>query len=391
MARSGASLVTLSLLIAGCAGNEAGLCDVPDPLGSLVRVSETAIQSGQHWEAEVIWSVGGLDDEVAMTLPTSARVNAEGVVAIADFMSGDVWLLGADGRWLDPIAGRGEGPGELMNPLATAWTPEGDLLALDASQAKVERYGVATGVSETLQIPPDLLGPIVMSGAVGWFGLRGDGVAFVELPVEGAGGESRVVTFARAAPGDAAREVAWESEYAEGQVPGYDRLSLPEWPRTLLATGVDRWAVAPRSDAYEVIVFNASDEPQVHICVADDEVHGRSRPEVDERRDPGLIEQYEALPTSTTTALFSRVRVDHDGRIWIERTLPSTGSLTDPTYGVAGARMDVLTSEGEFLARMTLPEGLRFQDARGDTIWGFSIGSLDEIEVVAAEIQPVAR
>lgn len=378
-------------MMAACAGNTAEFCEVPDPQGALVRVSEAAIESGEHWEAKLIWSVGGLDDAVAMALPTSARVNADGVVAIPDFMSGDVWLLGTDGEWLDPVAGRGEGPGELMNPLATAWTPEGDLLALDASQAKVERYGVATGVSETLRIPPELLGPIVMSGEVGWFGLRGDGVAFVELPVGGAGGDSRVVTFARAGPGDAAREVAWESEYPEGQVPGYDQLSLPEWPRAILATGVDRWAVAPRSDVYEVIVFAASGEPAFHICVADIEVHGRQQPAMDERRPAGFLEQYEALPVSTTTALFSRIRIDHDGRIWIERTLPSAGSLSDPTYGIAGARMDVLSSDGEFLARMTLPEGFRFQDARGDTIWGFSIGTLDEVEVVAAEIRPVVR
>lgn len=325
-----------------------------------------------------------------MTLPTSARVSDEGVVAIPDFAVSEVWLIGANGEWLDPVAGSGQGPGELLNPIATAWTREGDLLALDAVQSKIERYGLGTGQSRTLGLPADLLGPMVNSGQVGWIGLRGDGVAFAELPSVSAGEDRRLVRFVRAAPDGETREIAMETEYPADRAPAYDRPSLPEWPRAVLAVGVDRWAAAPRSDRYEFIVYGPAGAPEFHLCVSDRERFGHGGTE-DHEVPEDLAAQLSELPMSETVALFSRARLDRDGRLWVERELPQVGSMFDNLYGVAGAHLDVISASGEFLARVKLPESLRFQDARGDTLWAFSIGEFDEVDVVAAEIRSSIR
>jgi hypothetical protein len=377
------------LLQVGCRQADIAICDVTDPDGRVVQVTREDIQGAQRWDVVEVWRTSGLDGGAEMTMPTSARVSDDGVLAIPDFAVSAVWLIGADGKWLEPVARSGQGPGELLNPLATAWTREGDLLVLDAVQSKVERYGFGTGDSRSLRLPADLLGPVVNSGEVGWFGLRGDGVAFAELPSSPAGGDLRVARFGRAAPGDESRTILVESEYPPDRTPAYDRPSLPEWPRAVLAVGVDRWAVAERSDRYEFIVYGPSDAPALHVCVADAEPFGRGGPE-DHEVPAEVAASLDELVMSETVALFSRARLDRDGRLWVERELPQVGSMADGLYGVAGAHLDVISASGEFLARVKLPAGLRFQDARGDTLWAFSIGEFDEVDVVAAEIRPRA-
>lgn len=378
------------LLLAGCSEPDVAICEVSEPEGRVVQVSADDIRDAQRWDVVEVWRARGLDDGAEMTMPTSARVSDEGMVAIPDFAVSEVWLIGPNGEWLDPVARRGQGPGELLNPLATAWTRDGDLLVLDAVQSKVERYGLGTGHSETLGLPADLLGPVVSSGEVGWFGLRGDGVAFAELPSSSAGADRRLARFGRAAPGDESRAIIVETEYPADQAPVYNRLSLPEWPKAVLAVGVDRWAVAPRSDRYEFILYGPLDEPEFHLCVSDLESFGRGGPE-DYEIPEDLVASMGELPMSETVALFSRAQLDRDGRLWIERELPQVGSMFDNLYGVAGAHLDVISASGRFLARVELPEGLRFQDARGDTLWAFSIGEFDEVDVVAAEIRSPDR
>ncbi|MDT8369097.1 MAG: hypothetical protein RQ745_07805 [Longimicrobiales bacterium] len=376
------------LVLIGCGSETPWVCEVPEPEGPVVRVSAEEVAEVERWGAVELWSAGGLEAGGAqLMMPTSARVRADGTLAVADFASGDVWLLDREGRWMEPVAGRGEGPGELLSPLATAWTSAGELLALDASQSRVERFDLESGASETLRLPPDLLGPIFASGEVGWFGMRGDGTVFVELPSSAS--EDATVTYVRAAPGDAERSVIWEAEYLEGPLPAYDRPTRPEWPRAALAVGVDRWAVAPRSDRYEVIVYGPRDEVDVHICVSDRERFGPGG--AGGEVDAGVRPAADGLPRSETEALFSRIRLDHDGRLWIERELPGLDSPSDRVHGVAGAHLDVVSPDGELLARMQLPDGLRFQEARGDTLWAFRIGEFDEIEVVAARITRSAR
>ncbi len=383
------ALLLVFLGFLGCENRDEWVCEVEDPRGPLIQIRASEMDEVEQWTAVELWHAGGLEEGGAqLTTPTSARVRSDGTLAIADFGSGDVWLLDREGRWLDPVAGRGQGPGELLNPLATAWTPSGGLLALDAAQSKLELYDIDSGQPETLGIPSDLLGPIFTAGEVGWFAMRGDGSVFVELPASAS--ESGSVTYARAAPGDAQRSLIWEGEYPADLVPSNVSYVPAEWPRALLAVGMDRWAVAPRSDRYELIVHGPADEATVHICVSDRDAFGY-REGSDEFERSDVMVRADDLPRPEAQPLFSRLQMDHDGRLWVERELPRVHSAPDVRYGVAGAHLDVLSPDGTLLARMRLPEGLRFQEARGDTIWAFRIGEFDEVQVVAARITRVAR
>ncbi len=385
MTSSCRGLLLLLPCLVGCQARS-GLpaCEIAEPLGRVVQTSSNEVRDAEPWSLSEIWRAGGLDEGAApMMLPTSARVRTDGTLAIADFQSGDVWLLGPDGQWLEPVAGRGQGPGELLSPLATAWTPAGDLLALDAAQSKLERYDLALRISETVRLPPDLLGPVLAAGQVGWFGLQGDGSAYVELPSTTS--PENTIQFARARPGASGREVLWTAEYPDGLVPALDLPARPEWPRALLGVGPDGWVVAPRSDRYELLVHGEDDRVRLHLCVEEDE---RVRRDADgPPPDDPWVGEILAQPPSGTEALFARIQVDHDGRIWIMRDLPRAGDGFDQVLGVAGARFDVISPNGAFLARVRLPESLRFQDARGDTIWAFAVGALQEVDVVAARIR----
>lgn len=378
--------VTASIfLVSSCSAEPEVTCEIDDPQGPYVEIVAKELEQTDQWVVQELWRAGGLRDGSQLTFPTSGRVGQNGTFAVADFQVGEVWRFGPDGQWIGSIGARGQGPGELLNPLAVAWTDENEMLVLDAGNQRLERYDVDGVALETLSLPDDLLGPVSASGQVGWYGLTGDGTAFIELPsTVGDDGAGRVV-FARGGPGDEERQITWESVYPESQVPGYNRPSLPEWPRSLLATGRSGWVLAPKSSRYELVVHDLTNQLRLHICVSDAEFFGQPPIGDEEAIDPAVpgVDELHAPPDS---ALFSRIVVDGSGRIWVERDLPRVGMGFDELYGVPGARLDVISWEGEFLGRVKLPEGVRFQDAQGDSIWGFSIGEFNEVEVFAGAL-----
>ncbi len=386
--RAGAAVAVA--LAAGCgqSGSKAASCD-PLVGGVTIRTfAEAELDAGPRWTLRELWRAGGLDDDTGLTVPTSGRVGPAGILAIPDFMAATVWLLGPDGRWLDPLARRGEGPGELLYPLAAAWSADGRLLVLDAGQARVEAFDREAGTTETLRIPPALMAPVFESGAVGWFGLAGTGEGFVELPPADAGGGESVLRFARAAPGDEARRVAWESRFPAAQVPATIEQVPTSWPRPLLAVGPDRWALAPTSDRYEVLVRDMADRPQYQLCVAGARSFGEGLPPVEELPDE-VLEALGRMPPAEQPARLSRLVLDTDGRLWVQRELGVSGAPWDAVFGVAGANFDAFSAEGAYLGRLRLPDDLRFQDARGDTVWTFRVGAFGEVGVVTGVLERV--
>jgi hypothetical protein len=360
-------------------------CEISDPQAPLQIVGAEEVQGAPTWGLSELWRAAGLREGANLTLPTSARVSRDGTLAVPDFALGTVWLFGSDGEWLGSAGVRGQGPGELVAPIAVGWSDDDQLFVLDAGQMKMERFDLSNGTSVTLSIPSDLMAPVASAGEVGWFGIRGDGMAFLEFPIRTSDAPSVAVRFARAGPGDKEVQTAWQTDYPLATAPGYNRPSRPEWPRTLIGVGREVWVVAPRSSRYELLIYDRSESPRTHLCVGDREVFGQGHERLTDV-DTDRVREVEALPASGEAALFSRVVVDADDRIWVERTLPRSGAPWDALYGTPGALLDLLSSEGEFIGRLRMPEGLRFQDARGDTLWAFHIGHLQEIEVVSSRL-----
>ncbi|WP_419934720.1 hypothetical protein [Candidatus Palauibacter sp.] len=92
--------------------------------------------------------------------------------------------------------------------------------------------------------------------------------------------------------------------------------------------------------------------------------------EVGESPEPGII---------------SRIVVDADGRIWVQRDRPAPA--TGNRHGVSGAMHDVFLPSGQFLGSIRLPEDHRLLEARGRRVWTLHTGSLDESSIAALEIE----
>lgn len=371
---------------AACSGRDVVRCgwdasDVP-----VARITADEIARAPRLRPSELWRAGGVDGGASLTNPTSARVGPDGTLAIPDFGASTVWLLGSDGAWLDPVGEAGEGPGEFTRPLAAAWTEGGELLVLDAGDRSVTRFDRGMRLVGREAVPADLIAPVFAAGEIGWFGLRSDGVAFLEHPATEAAGDSAEIVYAAGGAGDPSARVVHRSTYPAGLVPALDRIRRPDWPRALMAVGARSRAVAPASDRYELIIFGPDEAPRLYLCSEDDEVVETSRgegPEVPERVRATL----DTLRAPARPALFSRLVIDRDGRLWVERDPPRPGDAFDRMYGVPGATLDLISPSGRLLARVRMPTGLRFQDALGDTVWAFAIGELDEVTVAAGALE----
>src|SRR5690606_26382031 len=74
-----------------------------------------------------LWRVGGADDAQYCSVPLPLAVSREGRAAIADFELGELFVVEPDGTWSGSIAARGNGPGELISPVAAVWDDAGAL------------------------------------------------------------------------------------------------------------------------------------------------------------------------------------------------------------------------------------------------------------------------
>jgi hypothetical protein len=336
----------LALALVACAVGEDLPCDIADPVAPLVVIDGERVEAAGWWGTSELWRAGGLRDGSSLTFPTSGRVGPQGWFAVPDFALGTVWLFGPGGEWRGSMGERGRGPGELMAPIAVGWSDDGELFVLDAGQGKLETFNIEVGGARTVGLPAGFFQGVVTTGEVGWFGVRGDGAAYLEFPARGLQGTSTWIRFARVAPGEENYEVVWEREYPSHRVPGYDVPNRPEWSRSVLGVGPTGWVVAPESSRYEFVVYSRSDAPLRHLCVDGQQALGQGGGPSDVL-DSLQVARVGASEPASDTALFSRILIDQDDRIWVERTLPQVGAPWDQLYGVPGAQFDVMSSGGD--------------------------------------------
>lgn len=66
----------------------------------------------------------------------------DGHFAVLDRQTPRISVFDASGDFVGEVAGAGEGPGELARPYALAWTPDGELLALDPANARISTFQI---------------------------------------------------------------------------------------------------------------------------------------------------------------------------------------------------------------------------------------------------------
>lgn len=354
-------------------------------------------ERGERPELVELWRAGGLVEEEGLAFPVGIAAGPDHRVAVPDFRLGRVFVIGPDGRWEGSWTRRGEGPGEVLRPVAASWTEEGRLVVFDIEGARVVWLDSARAAARTEDLPPELTGPVVASGSLDRAAVAPDGTAFLRPGPEAVPGEARAVeVVTRARPGSSAVDTLLRDTVPSLAAGGrFASRPLPGAPRPAVAPGSagGLWRAAP-DGSYRIVPV---DDGEGTVAGARDPVAcrdvepapltpaERGEGEVPEGREE-LARAIREAPEPDRRAAFGRFFVGRGGRIWVQRDRPDpTGS--GGLWGVPGARYEVFAAGGRYLGAVDAPAGARLQAASGDTAWALEFGELDQALVVAYELR----
>ena len=371
----------LTALIAGCDVPGSTPCEVTNPNGPVVTNTSVGV-----WPADLswreVWRAGGLNEAEVLVRPAAVAVSPDGSVAIADWGLGEVILLGPDGAWQGTVSARGEGPGEVQAPVAVTWADADTLLILDVSAFRIVSLDLASGSAGVTPVDPAFLAPVFASGQVRFVAMQRDRTVWLEFPGPVADGwEER--SFVRWSPDRPVNDTIMGS-----RARGLAGAALAAWPRSLLGVGPATWVVSNPDGRYELEVFDRDGTSLVRFCHAA-EALPLSPAERGEDPDAEMPDAFRdalrELDEPANPAIISRIVVDLDGRIWVQRDRPLPGEFAG--HGAAGAMHDVFLPSGRFLGSIRLPDEQRLMEARGRRVWTIHTGSLGESSIVALEIE----
>ena len=375
------SAFLLTALIAGCDLPGSAPCEVTDRNGRVATNANVGV-----WPAELswreVWRAGGLNEAEVLVRPAGVAVSPDGSVAVADWGLGEVILLGPSGEWQGAVTARGEGPGEVQAPVAVTWADADTLLVLDVSAFRIVTLDLASGSAGITPVDPAFLSPVFAAGQVRFVALQPDRTVWLEFPGPVADGwEER--SFVRWSPDRPVNDTIMES-----RARGFAGATLAAWPRPLLGVGPKTWVASNPDGRYELEVFDRDGRSLVRFCRAADALP-MSPAERGEDPDAGMPDAWRnalrELGEPPNPAIISRIVVDLDGRIWVQRDRPLPGDFAG--HGAAGARYDVFLPSGRFLGSIRLPNEQRLTEASGRRVWTIHTGSLGESSIVALEIE----
>jgi hypothetical protein len=343
-----------------------------------------------------LWRAGGLAEGEDLGLPIAIAAGPGGGIAIPDFQLAEVTGVAGDGRWLGTLTRNGAGPGEVRQPVAAAWTEEGQLVAFDIVGSKVVFLGEdALPAREDLAVPTAVTGPIVASGGFRGAAVTPDGTVFVLPMAEGPADERGPQTTATtsvllARDGMAAVDTILEVTAPVVTTERGNTVVARGHPEALAAAGPDGViAVGSPDGTYRVLLYSPGGTALRQVCRAappfplDVREEGRAAAEP----DPALMAALAAGPAPDALAAYGRLVVGRGGALWVqrERASPFGGGDAgiESIHGVAGATHDVFDGDGRYLGSVRAPDGAYIQAVSSDTVWAFEFGSLDEASVVA--------
>ncbi len=375
----------LAVVIAGCDSPGSAACEITDPDGRAVTNT-----SFGEWPAELswreVWRVGGAKEAEQLIFPADVAVSSDGSVAIADWGLAEVILVDPGGEWQGAVMTRGEGPGEVQAPAAVTWVDANTLLVLDFGAFRLATLELASRSASVTAVDPAFLSPVFASGEVTFVALQPDQTVWLEFPgpIED-GWEER--PFVRWSPGRAVNDTVMRSRarVIEG-------VTLAAWPRSLLGVGAETWVVSEPDGRYELTAFDRDGMPLVRFCHTGEALPLSSAERGEDTGEDTDSEMPDAwrravreLDEPREPAIISRIVVDADGRIWVQRDRPLPGAFH--MHGAPGAMYDVFLPSGRFLGSIRLPDDQRLLEARGRRVWTLHAGSFDEFSVVALEIE----
>ncbi len=381
--------VALAWFVVGCAGDRRG---APPPVrdSAGIRIVESSrpiwgSDSGWRIEPEPSLDIGSADGEepyLFSYVETALRLG-DGTIVVANAGSGELRFFDSTGRHVRSVGRKGSGPGEFGQSSVHIWqTPNGDIVAEDAGNRRVNVFDSAQGFRATvmLDLPPTGLQPSLQ-------GVLADGSWLVKAWVEGA----------QSANGEWQRTSAYHRYGSDGK----HLATLAQAPEALLVGVKDgkmstffSVPFAPSSFAAAeaaTILLNDDGAPRLIQLTGDGVIRSIYRWQVPRRKGADLIEVYRkteiarardtawqrmirafhasSVPIPEFAPAYTRMIVDYAGNTWLQRYyLDSEDERIN----------DILAPDGRWLGTVTLPPGLWVLQVGPDFLLGWR---RDESEV----------
>lgn len=320
-------------------------------------------------------------------------LDEEGRIYVLESQAQEIRVFGPDGDWLHTIGRQGEGPGELKNAAAMGWGPDGVLRVVDYGNGRISDFRT----DGTFLASHRQQGGFVMYPWPGEFGSDGR-LINVSPSMRDGEFEAVLVRYTPAMePADTLTIPRYEgdSEFFElaSEGGGGIRASVP------FGAGLS-WDLDPRG--YFWVAPNTATYEVSQVSFAGDTVLTIRRPsearpvtaaEVDSAAatmkwftDQGGKVDRSKFPSSKPA--LTRVFAPGDGHLYVVPVTDEFGSGYLSTSGV----LDVFDSDGRYLGRLDLPEGMATSNPepvfRGDHVLAVVRDELDVPYVVRYRLAP---
>ena len=151
--------VALAGLTVACWADDTTLAVMPevDTIGGVVVVRNAAglWRESERWRVVEEFRVGSLwgdnpDEELTYSRNTSVTLGPNGRIHVMEYSTDRVVVFSGDGEFVKSLGGTGEGPGELLGPMAMTWDGAGRLWVGDRS-GRYTVFDSAGTVQETFR------------------------------------------------------------------------------------------------------------------------------------------------------------------------------------------------------------------------------------------------
>jgi hypothetical protein len=313
---------------------------------------------------------------------SGVRLLPEGGLVVGDRGSGTIRLYHADGSFRTQMGGLGQGPGEFASLRTVLVAAPDTLVAYDSEAYRVTRFLTSGELLGTVPIqatggfPEVYLGQIPSGDhVIAWIKqIPRDRTAVTTdtMEVERFGPDGRLVASVLTAQGMRRRgsPIAFSPHFLAARI--QDTLFV-----------VDGFSGT-------ITVWSVTGEPARRIQVpAQPEAQANAHRLLEQRllslSDTFSLRLFRQSSDVDSIPTLSDMLTDEDGRLWVKHYAPATDSHL-VGRDRSGGTWFVLDAAGTVIAVVTMPNGVRLMDARGDRVAGLSRDSLGVERAVVYEM-----
>ena len=405
-------------ILAACGTDADSSVDGPEVV--VETIGDTTVVrtvSGSVWGTEATLvpelSIGELDgaEEYLFGSIYSITVDADGRVFVMDGQAGDIRVFDSEGTYVETVARRGEGPGELSNASSVAVLPDGRVLAHEAGEMLVKVVGPAPEDREQWTYPG---GAIIIPVKP----LRVDESGRILVPAAGTTPSGDFVQYLYVMDSDGEVLDSLAPPASGFEPPAVEvRLRMPVAGRSTAPVSVPLtarryWTTHPNghfvsgiSTDYRidlgrddgVLRIENAHEP-VPTSEAEREYHRERTTRSLRRTQPDW--SWNGPPVPDTKPPFRALVTGRDGRIWVQLWTEAhpvdnanhnpDNPFSDPVIWESPVRYDAFEPDGTHLGTLAAPDGFRVWPEPifdGDHVWAVSRDELGVERVVRYRLE----